>query len=113
MSRELDRVRNAIVPREQSEITEVDTPLMRDGGFIAFRYSSTEISSQGNGLHVKMKETRFQNGKLVSEECEGMIDRNAYNRVVSEAQGIFFRQMLGFAGMLLAPFLPRGPRRDE
>lgn len=113
MSRELDRVRNAIVPRGRDDLTEPMAPLAREHGFVTFRYSMTEISSQRDGLHVRMKETRFQDGKLTSEECEGMLDRQAYDRMVQEAQGYFLKQMAGFAGLLLAPFFPRGPRRDE
>lgn len=107
MSRELDRVRNAIVPVDEQDRTNFPVPFSRPAGFFTFRYSSTEIYSQGGDLHVKMKETRYQDGRLTSEECEGTLERQAYNQMVNEAQGYFLNQMAGFVKLFFAPFSGR------
>jgi len=121
MSRELDKVRtsaeDALVPREGGSLTDPrSTPAWPSpAGFFSFRYSSTEIFSEGGNLHVKMRETRFEDGRLKSEECEGTLDRQAYNRMMSEAQGYFLNQVASFTRLLLAPLLPpsRDRRHDE
>jgi hypothetical protein len=50
---------------------------------------------------------------LLSEECEGTLDRHAYERMVSEAQGYFLGQMVNFVRLLYSPFSSRGRRYDE
>lgn len=109
MSRELERVRHAIVPVEEDSGRKLPAPFTgtMPSGFFTFRYSSTEVWTQGGDLHVKMKETRFQDGKLTSEECEGTVDRDVYDRMVSEAQGYFLNQMAGLVKLFFAPFSGR------
>ena len=123
MGTELDRVRqsanDALARRENTPVADV-----RDAaaswspprGFFTFRYSSTEIFSEGGNLHVKLRETRYEDGRLKSEECEGTIDRQAYNQMMSEAQGYFLNQVANFTRLLFAPLLSsssRGRRHDE
>ncbi|HJV80903.1 hypothetical protein [Noviherbaspirillum sp.] len=117
MSRDLDKMRNAFFPLAKSgeaDQREKRLPALmpQSSGFFTFRYSSTEIYSEGGNLHVKMKETRYQDGRLKSEECEGTLDRQAYDRMVNEAQGYFLTQMANFARLLYLPF-SRGRRYDE
>lgn len=59
-----------------------------------------------------MKETRYEDGRMKSEECEGTLDRQAYNQMVSEAQGYLLDQAANFMRLLFAPF-SRGRRHDE
>lgn len=114
MSRELDKVRGAIVPIEERDTGKnYPAPFSKPSGFFTFRYSSTEIFSQGGDLHVKMKQTRYEDGRLTSEECEGTLDRQACGRVVAEAQGYFLGQMANFVRLLYLPFAPRGRQREE
>lgn len=122
MRTELDKLRDVIVPRRQEPAVEPErlpAPLQEQAqepvpqGFFTFRYSSTEIYAQGGDLHVKMHQTSYRDGRLQSEECEGTLDRQAYDRVVREAQGYFLNQMVGFTRLLLAPFMPRGRHYDE
>jgi len=123
MGRELDKVRrganNALATRENTSLAEVrDTisPWSTPSGFFTFRYSSTEIFSEGGNLHVKLRETRYEDGRLKSEECEGTIDRQAYNRMMSEAQGYFLNQVANFTRLLFAPLISsssRERRHDE
>ncbi|MGH8809236.1 MAG: hypothetical protein ACREX0_15290 [Noviherbaspirillum sp.] len=115
MSRELDKLRDALVTSDDEDRRNLPLPFSNHGhgGFLTFRYSSTEIFSQGGNLHVKMKETRYQDGRLKSEECEGTLDRQVYDRMVSDAQRYFLNQMTGFLRLLYAPFAARGRRWDE
>lgn len=119
MSTELDKVRqsvdHALARREGGELSDprsAVTPWAPPQGFFSFRYSSTEIFSDGGNLHVRMRETRYEDGCLKSEECEGTVDREAYNRMMGEAQAYFLNQAANFTRLLFAPFL-RGRRHDE
>lgn len=115
MSRELDKVRkstsDALVARDGGELAE-PRRVTGPAGFLTFRYSSTEIYSEGGHLHVKLRETRYENGRLKSEECEGTVDRQAYDRMVGEAQRYFLNQAANFTRLLFAPF-SGGRRHDE
>ncbi len=113
-SREPERVRDTFLPVELDGTAEkrASALMPRPGGFFTFRYSSTEIHAEGGNLHVKMKETRYQDGHLKSEECESMLDRQAYQRMVTEAQGYFLNQMTSLARLFYLPF-SRGRRHDE
>lgn len=104
MSRELDTMRDAPVPVDNSEQRGYPAPWLRPSSMFTFRYSSTEIFSEGGNLHVKMKETRYENGRIKSEECEGTLDRQAYEQAVSQAQGYFLNQMANFVRLLYSPF---------
>jgi hypothetical protein len=113
MSRELDRLRQAIIDAPKREVADPVGPVVpysHTNSFFTFRYSYTEISLQGGDLNVKMKETRFQDGKLVSEECEGTLDRNAYDAVVREAQQQFLNQVGSLMKLFFLPFSGGGHR---
>ncbi len=118
MGRELDKVRDrkgdAIAAIEETGKRDLTTttPFANASGFFSFRYSSTEIFSQGGDLHVKMRETRLQGGRFLSEECEGTLDRQACERIANEAHGYVLNQVANFARLLYAPF-GWGGRRDE
>ncbi|MFC7515585.1 hypothetical protein ACFQUU_11260 [Herbaspirillum sp. GCM10030257] len=99
-------------PQQRSEPVRQDVwppvqqfPFTMPSGLVTFRYSSTEVFSQDGQVHVKMHETRYQDGRLSSQECEGSINRDAYQRMVSEAQSQFLNQMFGVARLLLGPFI--------
>jgi len=107
MSKELDTVKNALIPATEQE----PVPFSNATSLFRFRYSYTEISAQGGNIHVKTKNTRFADGRLVSEEAEGMLDHAAYDGMVREAQSYFLNQMANFMQLFL-PF-SNGCRRDE
>lgn len=119
------RDRNALVRAEDraladaADIVDRPVPWARSGGLsgmFTFRYSCTEIYSQDGDIHVKTKETRYQDGRLTQEECEGTLDHRAYDRMVSEAQGYFLNQVGNFMRLLYAPFsslTSRSRRHDE
>lgn len=119
MRRNLDTPRSehrALRTAEEDNI-DLPAPWAQAGGwdsFITVRYSSTEIYSENGNIHVKMRETRFQDGRLTSEECDGTLDRRAYERVVQDAHGFFLNQVGNFLKLLYAPFsLPPRRRHDE
>jgi len=122
MSTEIDKVRksanDALARREGRSLADplpIGSPWSPPKGFFTFRYSSTEIFSEGDNLHVRMHETRYEDGRLKSEECEGTLDREAYNQAMSEAQVFFLNQVANFTRLLFAPLLspPRNRRQDE
>lgn len=119
MSRDLDKPRSERHALRSVDEDNMDHPAPWEkpdgwGSFITVRYSSAEIYSENGNIHVKMRETRFQDGRLTSEECEGTLDRRAYERVVQEAQGYFLNQVGNFLKLLYAPFLlPTHRRHDE
>jgi hypothetical protein len=77
------------VPADQmsSQAQQASFPMFQ------FRYSRTEISGQGSHAHVMHSETRYENGRLVKEECEGTVDGAAYERMVEQNQKIFAGQV--------------------
>ena len=58
--------------------------------FFSFRYSSTEVSMVDGRTRVKLRQARFEDGKLTSEAFEGELDRSAYDQAVGEAQRHFW-----------------------
>jgi hypothetical protein len=60
---------------------------------VQFRYSRTEITGQGSHAHVRHSETRYENDRLVKEECEGTVDGAAYERMVEQHQKMFAAQV--------------------
>lgn len=122
MGSELDKLKkdatHALAPRESGSLADpvgIAPPWSPPTGFFTFRYSSTEIFSDGGNLHVRLRETRYEDGRLKSEECEGTLDRQAYNQVMNEAQGFFLNQVANFTRLLFAPLLSasRNRRHDE
>lgn len=112
MGTELDKLRQSMLAAAE-DATHSPVPFTRRNSFFSFRYSCTEVSSQGGNLNVKMQETRFQDGKLTSEECEGTLDRGAYEAVVREAQNQFLNQIGNFMKLFYLPFASRDRRYDE
>lgn len=96
MGRELDAWRRSIEPRKDGGVTEPPFHSPHPQGMFTSRYSRTEITSQADGIHLKRQETHYANGRLVSEECEGMMDRAAYDDMVRQTQADFLRRVAGF-----------------
>lgn len=115
MNRALDIFRQALWQLAEEEPRRPPAPFSPPGPWNAmftFRYSCTEISAQGGEAHVKRRETRFEEGRFVTEECEGTVHRDAYDRMVDQAQQVFIEQMNQAMRMFYLPFAPRG-RHDE
>ncbi len=93
---------------------EIAAPEPRHGGFVSFRYSYTEVSSQGGRTRVKTKQAQLEDGKLSTEAFEGELDGNVFDEIVQHTR----QQVLGQAAWLLrsissllAPL--RGTRSDH
>jgi hypothetical protein len=82
--------------------------------FFNFRYTYLELSAHDGTANVKVRETRFENGRVISEECEGALDHDAVHRMMLDAQHQFAQQMTAFMQAFLAfsPFRLLG-RSDE
>lgn len=104
MSREIEKLDMVPIVVDKGEVVAAaSTPLPGPVGLFTFRYASTEMFTQDGNLHVKMKETRYQDGRLSSKECEGTLNTEAYDRLVSDAHAYFLNQSAGFMRMLFAP----------
>jgi hypothetical protein len=75
---------------QREEIGDVSNP------FISFRYSYRSMSCFNGKTHVKSKEKRFENGKFESEEFEGTLDGNVYNKNLQAMQKDFFQMVNAF-----------------
>jgi hypothetical protein len=89
----------------EDDAVDVLRPASSGHPFFSFRYSYTEMSVQGGKAHVKSRKARFEDGKLTSEAFEGELDRNLYDRSVSDAQRYFAHQTALFLKSL-SLFLP-------
>jgi len=89
----------------EDDAVDVLRPASSAHPFVSFRYSYTEMSVQGGKANVKSRNARFEDGKLTSEAFEGELDRNLYDRAVSDAQRYFADQTALFLKSL-SLFLP-------
>jgi hypothetical protein len=81
--------------------------------FFSFRYSYTEISALGDKARVKSRTASYENGKLAAESFEGELARDAYDRMLGDAQRYFLDQASFFLRAATA-FLPAlGKRRGD
>ncbi|HJV54280.1 MAG TPA: hypothetical protein VJ652_22640 [Noviherbaspirillum sp.] len=107
MNKALDIFREALwqvvddQPRRQPAPVQPPHPW---NSFFTFRYSYTEVSAHGGDAHVKRRETRFEDGKFITEECEGTVGRDAYDRMVEQTQQMFIEQMNQAMKMFYLPF---------
>ena len=111
MNRALDIFRNALWQLTEDKLREYPAPALPvqplGSPFFTFRYSYTEISARGGDAHVRRSETRFEDGRFVTEECEGTVDRAAYDRMVEQSQQYFSEQMNLAMKMFFLPFASR------
>jgi hypothetical protein len=82
--------------------------------FLDFRYTCVEIDSIGEQTRLRASETRLENGRLVSEECEGTLAHDAYRQALMEVQRQFADQIAVWMKSLswFLPF-PTIPRDDD
>lgn len=107
MKKDIEVRHDRALPSMREEHAPLAPPLRPPQGMFSFRYSCTEVYSQDGQMHVRMKQTQYQDGRLRTEECEGTVDRAAAERMVVQAQQQFLTQAFGIARLLLAPFLHR------
>jgi hypothetical protein len=106
MSKYPKKTRDRAVQEVEREPLACVEPPNNARAFLRFTYSSQEMSSFGGKTYVKSKETRFEDGRLKSEEFEGMLDGSVYERMVTEAQRYFLSQTASLLKQF-SVFLPR------
>lgn len=111
MTRELELIRNLLRPVDKDAVPAERSPMPGFGSAFSFRYSVTEVTARRDGTHVRRQETRFENGRLVKEEAEGMLDVGAYNEMVAQSQRLVVEQMRQVMRLFFLPF--GGYRRDD
>ncbi len=82
------------------------------GSFISFRYSYKSMSSFGGKTYIRSKEQRFENGKMETEEFEGVAEGDFCTHTVREMQNMFVRQVESFFKTMTF-FLPFSPKEDK
>jgi len=67
---------------------DIDTVMLTTpvGGFVSFRWSCTEVSSQGGRTHVKATQIRLDRGKLAFEAFEGELGAELFDPLARQAQ---------------------------
>jgi len=108
MGNELARIGGALRQLFSDSMVEPISPLDSMSGF---RYSYTEVRMQGDGTHVRRSETRLQDGRLVTEECEGMVDEQVYQRLLEQSQRQWHEQMEQAMQLVFMPFWLSGRDR--
>jgi hypothetical protein len=68
-------------------------PLQPMDSMFSFRYTRTEISTQGGQAQIRHRETRFENGRMVTEQCEGSVDPAIYDQMAEQGRQMFAAQM--------------------
>jgi hypothetical protein len=101
---------DSLAPGTRQDIEKFFSPF----GFFSFRYSYRAVSDFDGRVHVKARDTRYTNGKLESEEFEGVLDRGpSFFDVHLELQRRFQEQAMSFMKSLLFPFFPFFRPRSE
>ncbi|GIZ51842.1 hypothetical protein [Noviherbaspirillum aridicola] len=118
MSSEQDDARRepALVPQAQAiPVLPAWPPLLPllplqppEQGLFSFRYACTEITIGEDGPAIRRREARYADGRLVTEEWEGMLAMQAYQRMLAEAQGLYLRQLETMFRLLTGGFFPDG-----
>lgn len=109
MSNIIKKTGNAIKDTDRIERIE---GFGNTGSFISFRYSCKSMSSFGGKTYIRSKEQRFENGKMETEEFEGVAEGDFCTHAVREMQNIFVKQVESFF-KTLSYFLPFSPREDK
>ena len=89
MSGQLQKFVNNLLATIEDNSRRYPTSLSPMDSMFTFRYTRT----QGGQAQVRHRETRFENGQVVTEQCEGSIDRAAYDRMVEQNRQMFAAQM--------------------
>lgn len=103
--------RDAQKATEKANADEIEVlePVKRMFPFISFHYSYREVSSADGQTRIRLKQKRFANGKLKSEEFEGMLQGYVYDRMAQDMQKFFFNQIEAILKPI-SMFLPFGSR---
>src|SRR5262249_41303587 len=103
---------DSVAPGTRSDVLKFFSPF----GFFSFRYSYREIADFDGRVRLKAKDTLYVNGKLESEEFEGVLDQgSSFSDLHLELQRRFQEQAMLFLKSLFLPFFPFFPhqRNDQ
>lgn len=109
MTNYLEEKGKAELEKQDREENDVINPMSFFSPFLSFRYSYRTLYSDGVNAYVKAKERRFENGKMESEDFEGIMDQSVYNQVAKELYRYLALQMEFFLNPL--SLLWRRPER--
>ena len=92
---------DSVAPGARSDVQNFFSPF----GFFSFRYSYRAVSDFGGRVRLKAKDSRYENGKLESEEFEGVLDQGpSFYDLHLELQRRFQEQAISFMKSLFFPF---------
>jgi len=92
------------VRKAEPGAVEAATSAPPSGDFFSFRYSYTEVSSQGGRTRVKAKQARLEDGKLSTEAFEGELGGHVYDELVRQVRQHVLGQTTWFLRLLRAPW---------
>ena len=102
----------SVTPGARSDVQKYSSPF----GFFSFQYSYREATNLDGRVRLKTNDTRYVNGRLESEEFEGVLERGpSFYDLHLELQRRFQEQAMSFMKSLLFPFFPlfRPQRKDQ
>jgi len=97
--RPVRRSKPSPTPR-RGELIEAESP--ETGGFLRFSYSYTEVSASGPTARIKSRRAAYENGRIVSEQFDGELEREEFDRMAASAQ----RYFAGQTSLLLRALFP-------
>lgn len=93
MNGELQKFVDNLLTTIEDNSRRTPVPLQPAESMFSFRYTRTEISTQGGQAQIRHRETRFENGRMVTEQCEGSVDPVIYERMAEQSRQMFAAQM--------------------
>jgi hypothetical protein len=75
----------------RGQLIETESP-PATAEFLRFSYSYTEVSASGPTARIKSRRAAYENGRLVSEQFDGELDRADFDRMAVKAQRYFTDQ---------------------
>jgi hypothetical protein len=93
MSGELQKFVDNMLTTIEDNSRRAPVPLTPVDSMFSFRYVRTEISTQGGQAQVRHRDTRFENGRMVTEQYEGSIDPAVVDRMAEQSRQMFATQI--------------------
>jgi hypothetical protein len=93
MSGELQKFVDNLLTTIEDNGRRTPVPLQPMDSMFSFRYSRTEISTHGGQAQIRHRETCFENGRMVTEQCEGIVDPAIYEQMAEQSRQMFAAQM--------------------
>ena len=107
MSGELQKFVDNMLTTIEDGSRRAPAPLSPVDSLFSFRYVRTEISTQNGQAQVRHRDTRFENGRMVTEQFEGGVDPAVVDRMAEQSRQMFAAQVEQMMRWWL-PFWGRG-----